>query len=150
MDDNQKKVLSRLQAQCSKREYCLKDVRDKALKALEGDTEAASAIVNALADDGFVDERRYAGAFTREKARLTGWGPIKISAALVAKGIPRDIIKEAIEEASDDEAMSKLTSLLKAKQRTVEGEPDAKLRLIRFALQRGYEYNQVRKAVDSL
>ena len=56
MDDNQKKVLSRLQAQCSKREYCLKDVRDKALKALEGDTEAASAIVNALADDGFVPD----------------------------------------------------------------------------------------------
>ncbi len=33
-------VLSRLQKQCSKAEYCRADVYRKALKALEGDAEA--------------------------------------------------------------------------------------------------------------
>lgn len=150
MDERQKKVLDRLQAQCSRREYCIKDIREKALKSLDGDADAASAIVDSLVEDRFVDELRYAGAFAREKAHLTGWGPIKISAALRAKGIASDIIKEALADASDAESAAKLESVLRAKSRTVEGEPDAKLRLIRFALQRGYDYNQVRTAVDAV
>ncbi|MBQ9184432.1 MAG: RecX family transcriptional regulator [Bacteroidales bacterium] len=150
MEERQKKVLDRLQAQCSRREYCIKDIREKALKALDGDADAASAIIDSLVEERFVDELRYASAFAREKAHLTGWGPIKISAALRAKGIPSGVIKEALSEASDEEAATKLESVLRAKFRTLEGEPDAKLRLIKFALQRGYDYEQVRVAVDKI
>lgn len=150
MNDNQKKVLDRLQAQCSKREYCIKDIREKALKALDGDADAAAEVVKSLVDDRFVDEARYAWAFAREKAHLTGWGPVKISAALRMKGIPSDAIRAAIADAADNESSAKLESVLRAKYRTVEGEPDAKLRLIKFALQRGYEYDQIRSAVDGL
>ena len=150
MDERQKKVLGRLQAQCSKREYCVRDVRDKALKALEGDASAADEVVASLVQDKYVDEVRYAVAFAREKAHLTGWGPLKISMALSAKGIPREVIKAALEDAADDEAMARLEALLRAKARTVEGEADAKLRLIRFALQRGYNYDQVKIAIERL
>ena len=41
-------------------------------------------------------------------------------------------------------------ALLRAKARTVEGEADAKLRLIRFALQRGYNYDQVKIAIEKI
>lgn len=139
-----------MQAQCSKREYCVRDVRDKALKALEGDASAADEVVASLVQDKYVDEVRYAGAFAREKAHLTGWGPLKISMALSAKGISREAIKAALEDAADDEAMARLEALLRAKARTVEGEADAKLRLIRFALQRGYNYDQVKIAIERL
>lgn len=150
MDERQKKVLDRLQAQCSRREYCIRDIREKAVKALDGDADAAAAVVDSLVEDRFVDEQRYAGAFAREKAHLTGWGPIKISAALRAKGIPSAVIKEALVDAADAESSAKLESVLRAKYRTVEGEPDAKLRLIRFALQRGYDYDQVRIAIEKI
>ena len=85
------KVLSRLQMQCSKREYCSRDIMQKALKAMEGDAEAAGRILEELRKDRFVDDLRYAAAFAREKSRLTGWGPVKISFALAAKGIDRDL-----------------------------------------------------------
>ena len=151
MEQKQKKVLDRLQAQCSRREYCIKDIREKALKALDGDADAAAALVRSLVEDGFVDESRYAGAFAREKAHLTGWGPLKISAALRAKGLPDDVVKAALAELPDDaEAAAKLEAVLRAKLRSVEGEPDAKLRLLKFALGRGYEYNQVKSAVDNI
>lgn len=150
MTEQQKKVLDRLQAQCSKREYCRRDVFDKALKALEGDREAAEEIVESLIADKFVDEARYAGAFAREKARLQGWGPVKISAGLSAKGIPQSVIREALDTIDPKEADVKMESVLRAKYRTLEGEPDAKLKLLRFALSRGYSYNQVRDAVDRI
>ena len=77
------KVLNRLQAQCSKREYCSSDVFRKAMKAFDGDREQAERILQSLRDDKFVDDLRYASAFAREKSRLTGWGPAKITYTLV-------------------------------------------------------------------
>ena len=52
------KVLDRLQAQCSKREYCSSDVYRKALKAFDGDREMAGKILHSLQDDKFVDDAR--------------------------------------------------------------------------------------------
>ena len=46
--DKFSKVLSRLQAQCSRREFCTSDIRAKALKSMEGDAEAADRIVTSL------------------------------------------------------------------------------------------------------
>ena len=100
------KVLSRLQMQCSKREYCSRDIMQKSLKAMEGDAEAAGRILEELRKDRFVDDLRYAAAFAREKSRLTGWGPVKISFALAAKGIDRDTVREAIGEIDDADAVS--------------------------------------------
>ena len=44
----EKKVLERLQRQCARMESCTFDVRRKAMKALEGDAEAADRIVASL------------------------------------------------------------------------------------------------------
>ena len=95
------KVLDRLQAQCSKREYCSSDVFKKAMKAFEGNRELSGKILQALLDDKFVDDLRYASAYAREKARLTGWGPAKITYTLVGKGIPRDVVAKALEEVTE-------------------------------------------------
>ena len=98
------KVLDRLQAQCSKREYCSSDVYRKALKAFDGDREMAGKILQSLQDDKFVDDARYAAAFAREKARLSGWGPAKITYMLAGKGIPRQVVVEALKEIDPEEA----------------------------------------------
>ena len=144
MDAGQKKVLDRLQAQCSKREYCTGDVRRKALAALDGDAARADEVVGSLLSDSFVSDLRYASAFAREKAHLTGWGPVKIRYALSAKGISRSDIDAALQEIEPLPASGRLEKLLAAKAKTLEGDPQARLKLIRFALSRGYEYDQIK------
>ena len=52
------KVLGRLQAQCSRKECCSADMRTKALKAMDGDEDAAEQIVASLVSDRFVDDLR--------------------------------------------------------------------------------------------
>ncbi len=166
------RVKERLEAQCARREYCSSDVLRKAAELLAkeipgqarndsdnnshsgrspkgGDPESTTAeqIVAELVRDGFVDDSRYAQAFAREKSRLTGWGPIKIRQALQVKKIPREIISEALAAAAGEDADSRLEKLLAAKARTLEGAPQARLKLIRFALSRGYEYDAVQKAL---
>ena len=146
----EKRVLERLQRQCSKAEYCSSDVRRKALKAMEGDSEAASRIVEALVRERFVDDGRYAAAFSREKSSLQGWGAVKIRFMLRSKGISDEIISAALEEIDSGKAERKLDKLVSDKARLLEGDPQKRLKLLKFALGRGYSYDEVEKAIDRL
>ena len=96
MEERVKQVLDALEAQCAKREYCTADIRRKALERLDWDAEAAGAVVDALVEGRFVDDRRYAAAYAREKSSLSGWGPVKIRTTLLARGVPRDAVLAAL------------------------------------------------------
>ena len=150
MNEKQKKVLLDLQAQCIKRERCKKDVWDKALAALEGDADAAREVVDSLVEDKFVDEGRYCLAFARDKAHLSGWGPHKIMASLRAKRVDEDAIKAAILQTDDEESDNKLRGVLLNRFKIHKGEPYIKMRLIKFALQRGYDYDKVRVILEEI
>ncbi len=156
MTEREKQVFDALSAQCARREYCTADVRRKALQRLsqsaDGPADAASAdaVVSALVDEGYVDDRRYAAAYAREKSSLSGWGPVKIRTTLLARGIPREVVLEALEEIDPERASAKLEKVLEAKWRTLQDDPQGRLKLIRFALSRGYDYEPVRPLVERL
>lgn len=146
----EKKVLERLQRQCARMEYCVSDVRRKALKALEGDAEAAERIVASLVRDRFVDDRRYAAAFAREKAALQGWGVVKIRFQLRGKGISDEIITEALQEIDPAKAASKLDKLAADRYRLLKDDPQCRLKLLKALLSRGYGYDEVEAAVKRI
>ena len=149
MKDPQK-VADRLRGLCSRREYCRSDVMKKAVAALDGNQSEAARIVDILVEERYVDDLRYASAFARDKSSISGWGSVKISHMLSAKGISRDIIKEALEEIDEEKASSRLDKLLQSKARSLKDDPQAKLKLLRFALGRGYGYDEVKDIVDEL
>lgn len=144
------RCLSRLQKLCSKAEYCRADIYRKALKDLEGDASAASDVVASLVADRYVDDARYAAAFAREKAQLQGWGPVKIRFQLRGKGVSEADIAAALSEVDASAAGGRLSRLLATKARTLEGDPQFRLKLIKFALSRGYEYADVEAAIREL
>lgn len=148
MEDKKQRTYSSLENQCAKREYCTSDIYKKALDRLEGDSAAAEEIVAKLIANGFVSDLRYATAFAREKASLTGWGPVKIRFALSAKHISREVIDEALGEIDSEKADAKLERLLEAKRRSLEGDPQGRLKLIKFALSRGYDYETIKRFID--
>lgn len=150
MNESAKKVKTSLEAQCARREYCSSDILKKAVGRLDGDAQAAREVLDALVKDGFVSDLRYATAFAREKARLTGWGPVKIRFALSAKKISAADISSALGEIEAGEADARLNRLLEAKYKTLEGDPQIRLKLLKFALSRGYEYDKVEGKVAAL
>ena len=144
------RCLSRLQKLCSKAEYCRADVYRKALKDLEGDAEAAGKVVEQLVADKYVDDARYASAYAREKTGLQGWGPVKIRFQLRGRGVSEADISAALSEIDTRKADARLEKLLLEKQRSLEGDPQARLKLIKFALSRGYEYPAVQSALEQV
>lgn len=147
-NDISKKVLSSLQRQCSRRECCSSDIYKKALKALDGDAAKAAAILESLKDDKYVDDLRYASAYIREKSAISGWGMTKISYMLAAKGIDRAVISEASKDADPAASSRKLEAVLRNKYKSLSDDPAARLKLLRFALGRGYSYDEVREVVE--
>lgn len=143
MDDAAKKCLSRLQRLCSKAEYCEADVYRKALKDLEGDASAAAEVVASLVEERYVDDLRYASAYVREKSAIQGWGAIKIRFQLRAKGVADSVITEALEEVEPAKASDKLDRLMAAKQKSLQGDPQLRLKLLKYGLSRGYAYEEV-------
>lgn len=128
-------------------EQCSADVRRKALKALDGDAAAAERVVAALVADGYVDDARYAAAFAREKAALSGWGSVKIRYALGAKGIPRETVEAALAAIEPDAARSRLDKVVREKYRSLQGDPACRLKLLKFVLGRGYGYDEADAAI---
>lgn len=143
-------VTDRLRALCSRREYCTQDVMKKALKALEGDRHAAEQVLETLVAEKYVDDLRYAGAYCRDKASLSGWGEVKIRYMLASKGISREIIAEALEEIDGNRAQDRLNRLLQTKYKSIKEDPQCRLKLLRYALGRGYSYEEVSSVIDRL
>ena len=111
-DPQFKKVLQGFELRCARQEMCSADVRRKALRSFEGDADRADALVRSLVENGYVDDARYAAAFAREKSRLTGWGPVKITFQLRGKGISEEVIRQALQDVDVQEASGKLQALL--------------------------------------
>ena len=143
-------VLDKLEALCAKREYCVSDIRRKAIERLDGDRQAAEELVQSLIGNKFVDDARYASAFAREKSGLQGWGPIKIRFQLRAKGISDSIITEALSEIDGTNARTRLEKLLENKWRSLSDDPQGRLKLIKFALSRGYEYEDTEPLIKRI
>lgn len=143
MEGDALKVLDKLRRLCSRREYCTSDILKKASEALDGDHNRAEEVLQVLVSERYVDDLRYASAYARDKASISGWGEVKIKYMLSAKGIAKDVITRALEEIDEGKAESRLEKLLENKWKSLKDDPQGKMKLIRFALGRGYGYEDI-------
>lgn len=149
-DTDTVKILDRMRRLCSRREYCRSDIFRKVSDALCGDRDEAVKVLDVLVKEKYVDDFRYAVAYARDKAMISGWGETKIRYMLSGKGIEREVIARALEEIDAGRAEVRLEKLLENKWRTLKGDPQVRLKLLRYALGRGYQYDEVISAMKSL
>lgn len=109
-----------------------------------------AGVLDRLVREGFVDDRRYAEAFVREKSRLNGWGPRKIAATLRTKGIAQTLVDEALAALDPAARRARLDEVLRRALRgiTYKNTFDLKAKLLRRATALGYDFGTAREAVD--
>lgn len=144
------KVADRMRGLCSRREYCRQDIMKKVLAAMGGDADEAGRIMDRLVEEKYIDDLRYASAFARDKSSIAGWGATKIRYMLAAKGIDRETIAAALQEVDEGKASDRLEKLLSAKVRSLKDDPQCRMKLLRFALGRGYQYDEAAEVIDRL
>lgn len=128
------------EAFCIQAERCMADVKAK-LDTWGADETTAESIMTHLKKERYVDHARFCAAFVRDKYRFNQWGRIKIRQALRLKGIPTDLIATGLEEIDEQEYLSILSNLIRQKKKSVKArsEYEQNAKLIRFAVSRGFE-----------
>lgn len=110
-------------------------------------------VLDKLIAERYIDNRRYAEAYTREKSQLAGWGERKIAMQLRLKGVEKEVISAVLAELVDDEGKGeRLRAKLERKMRTTKAANDYELRgkLLRYALGLGYDYDTAMAAVEEV
>lgn len=112
----------------------------------------AEKILSQLIDQQFIDDERFAKAYTREKIHCSGWGVHKIRAALSAKGIARETIDSTLQTLDKKELNDRLEKYLTRKQQKIKAETSYEMRskLTRYGLSLGYDYEAVSHALSRL
>ncbi|MDR1557155.1 MAG: RecX family transcriptional regulator [Tannerellaceae bacterium] len=138
------KMLHRMAAYCSTAERCILDVQQK-IQAAGLTPEAGESIIAALKEDGFIDEKRYARCFVKDKLCFNKWGRIRITYELNKKNIPPEIGREVLDAIDETTYNSVLFSVLKEKKKTVhrKDEQEVFAQLLRFAAGRGFENEKI-------
>lgn len=144
-------ILIKLTDACSKAEYCLEDMRRR-MRRWEVEESLQQEALDYLVKERYIDEHRYASMFIRNKIQYNGWGKRKVQQALYAKRIPREIYQPLLDEVPDEDYELKLLPLLRNKLKSVKANSDYERngKLIRFAMQRGFTYDQIERCLRML
>ena len=144
-------ALSSLMRICARAEKCSSDALRSMRRWGLSDTDA-HGVLERLKRERFIDDGRYAAAYVREKMRFSGWGERKIRAALRAKAIAPKIIDEAMSQMVPEDNAARLRDMLqkKAAKTTARDLYDLKGKLVRFAVGRGFDLEDVLEVVEEI
>lgn len=142
----------KLSALCASAEYCEVDLRKKMRNWEVLPSDAIESIFSRLRAERFIDDERYARAFVRDKFRYNHWGRVRITQELKMRKISASVIEEALEEIPEDDNLDVLRQLISTKRKSVKGKSDyeIKCKLIRFALGRGFQMDDIMKVVGDV
>ena len=109
-------------------------------------------VLQKLIELRFIDDARYAEAYTREKSAIAGWGARKIAQHLYQKGIAKEIVERTIATLEGGDQRAMLEKRLQRKLPSVKAANDYELRgkLLRYALGLGYDYDMVISVIEKV
>ena len=136
---------------CSRKEYCISDLKKKMLNWILS-PEQKEDIISNLLQENYIDESRFVKAFVKDKFRFNKWGKIKIVYQLKQKQIASSNIAKALEDISEKDYKELINELLVSKNRNLKAKDsyERKAKLLRFMTQRGFEFELVNNGIDDL
>ena len=141
----------KIQAYCAYQERCHMEVTMK-LKSWGLIQEAIDLLIIELIQFNFLNEERYARSFARGKFRIKKWGKIKVRIALKKRDINFKCIDLSMLEIDDKTYFNTLKELLQKKNDVLKetNSYKRKMKLIRYLVTRGYEYDLIHDALVEL
>jgi len=130
--------LDKAEAYCARSEHCAADLQRK-LYEWGAPSDLYDEIEQSLYSNDFLNDARFCHAYVHDKVAYQGWGRLKIQAGLQALQLPSSSIREALDAIDEKQYVTNLRNLI-ARHRY-----DAEDKRLRFLLQRGFTYDEVKK-----
>jgi len=135
------KALQKLKHYCGYQERSHAEVKQK-LYSLGLSGKEAEELIFRLIEEEYLNEERFAIAYTSGKSRNNGWGRIKIRAGLKQKGISKYCILKALQSLNESEYIAGFQRIADKKWHSLQSEKNIfvkKNKWQQFLLQRGFE-----------
>ena len=96
----------------------------------------------ALADQGYLDDRRFVRLFIQDKRNLEQWGAERIRRSLLARGVERELVEQALGEVGVGEGETELERALGLLRRRFSSPPRERRerdRALGVLIRKGYD-----------
>lgn len=145
-------ILQKAAAYCAVAERCTQEVCAKLHAWGMQEADCQEAVVRYLVQNGYLSAERYCRAYVHDKLCYQGWGRVKIGLMLRQKGLPEVCVTAALSEIDEEEYNRVLSGLLQKKARSLKKETGdmLRLKLLRFAASRGFDYHEADAALRGL
>jgi regulatory protein len=142
-------LLQKLKKYCAWRERCKHEASLK-LQQLNANGEQTKQVLKHLAEEGFLDNQRFARMFTQGKLHNNKWGKQRIRMELLQRNIQEADIRQALESINEDEYIRVLKQIIHTKQLELihKKDPHVKEKTARYGIQKGFEPALVWKEVE--
>lgn len=144
-------ALSRVTYLCASSEQCEHNIREK-LARWEVSESDSDKIIDYLYKEKYLDELRFANAYTRDKMRYNHWGRKKIDQGLRLLRVGSAARQEALTALPEEEYRTILHDVMASKIRSIKAKNDYERngKLIRFAVGRGFEMSLIMDEIENL
>ena len=148
-EKTEEEAFLQLASLCANAEHCQYEMLEK-MKRWELSDEAQARVMARLIEERYVDDRRYARAFVKDKICYNKWGHRKVQQGLWMKRIDKEIQDEVLDEIDEKEYLDVFKPLLKQKRKSIKANSDYELnqKLVRFAYGRGFTFDIIRQCLD--
>jgi len=129
---------------CAYQERTVNQVNEK-LKSMNISEEDSGTIISKLISEGFINEQRFAIAYTLGKLNQNKWGRLKISHNLKAHGISGEHIEYAFSQYGEDRYRELAFRLIGKKLREIKDKDPhiIKQKAAKYMIVKGFESNIV-------
>lgn len=128
-----------------------KQVEDMLYKK-EMSEETVSRVIEFLKNYSFIDDKRYAESFIKQKLKESGKNKIKYD--LLKKGIDEELIKELLDKVSSEDESTVALALAEKKVRILGKSERDKGKLLgkvtKYLLSKGYTYDLINQVVNKV
>jgi len=142
-------ALQKLKHYCAYQERSHSEVRSK-LFDLGVWKKDHDEIISALIEQNYLNEERFAIAYTGGKFRSNHWGRVKIKYELKQRQVSEYSIRKALKQIDEDEYLSVLKGLVEKKFNLLKDDQHLvrKKKTMDYLLNRGFELELIRAALD--
>ena len=127
-----------------------KELREK-LTAKGYSEEQIEDTAEFLKSYGYLDDKRYASHFIHDAINLKKWGKIRIRTELLRKGIDREAVEFAIEDAFSEIEDDRVLSIMERRFKDSDySNMKERTRIFNFFMRRGFTPDEIKGAMNKM
>jgi regulatory protein len=141
-------ALARCYSHLARREHSVAELRARLARA-GIDERTASAALELVIEQGYLDDARYARMLAEDRRKIDGWGVERIRARLLTAGVDRELIELTLTEFDATSECDAAVALLRRRfPRPLRSDPERQ-RAFGVLIRQGYEsdvaYDAIRR-----